>query len=198
MRLLFLCFLLIFSTFSFSQNAYRFRNYTISDGLSQSAISTLIQDNIGSLWIGTQDGLNRYDGQTFETFTPDNSEGIENGDVLSAIKSKSGMLWFGTSNGLTQYDPNTENFKTFLAPNLEVLQAKSIGKDFILLKKSFTYIILPLGGFKIATPLLLPFQEHRVLCVQIIPFIWPPTAKISAIEMQFAYSHRRVNWICRV
>ena len=129
MRFLILCFLLVFSTFSISQNAYRFRNYTISDGLSQSAISTLIQDNIGSLWIGTQDGLNRYDGQTFETFTPDNSEGIENGDFLSAIKSTSGMLWFGTSNGLTQYDPTTENFKTFLAPNREVLQVKSIVED---------------------------------------------------------------------
>ena len=129
MRFLILCFLLVFSTFSISQNAYRFRNYTISDGLSQSAISTLIQDNIGSLWIGTQDGLNRYDGQPFETFTPDNSEGIENGDFLSAIKSTSGILWFGTSNGLTQYDPTTENFKTFLAPNREVLQVKSIVED---------------------------------------------------------------------
>lgn len=39
------------------------------------------------------------------------------------------MLWFGTSNGLTQYDPNTENFKTFLAPNREVLQVKSIVED---------------------------------------------------------------------
>ena len=129
MRIFFVFLLILTSIFSFSQNAYRFRNYTISDGLSQSAISTLIQDNIGSIWIGTQDGLNRFDGQTFETFTPDNSEGIENGDFLSAIKSKNGILWFGTSNGLTQYDPNTENFKTYLAPNLEVLQAKSIVED---------------------------------------------------------------------
>jgi ligand-binding sensor domain-containing protein len=129
MRLLIFFLFLIITSLVHAQNAYRFRNYTISDGLSQSAISTLIQDNIGSIWIGTQDGLNRFDGQTFETFTPDNSVGIENGDFLSAIKSEDGTLWFGTSNGLTKYDPSTEIFKTYLAPNLDVLQAKSIVED---------------------------------------------------------------------
>jgi ligand-binding sensor domain-containing protein/class 3 adenylate cyclase/predicted metal-dependent HD superfamily phosphohydrolase len=129
MRILTILLVLFLSAFSFSQNSYRFRNYTISDGLSQSAISTLIQDNVGSIWIGTQDGLNRFDGQTFETFMPDNSEGLENGDILSSIKTSNGILWFGTSNGLTQYNPYTENFKTFLVPNLDVLQAKSIVAD---------------------------------------------------------------------
>ena len=129
MRIFFVFLVVFISNFTIAQNAYRFRNYTISDGLSQSAISTIIQDNIGSIWIGTQDGLNRFDGQTFETFTPDNTLGIENGDFLSAIKSANGLLWFGTSNGLTQYDPNTEIFKTYLAPNQEVLQVKSIVED---------------------------------------------------------------------
>ncbi len=129
MRVLFVFLILLVSNFFVAQNTYRFRNYTISDGLSQSAISTIIQDNIGSIWIGTQDGLNRFDGQTFETFTPDNTVGIENGDFLSAIKSSDGKLWFGTSNGLTEYNPQTEIFKTYLAPNQEVLQAKSIIED---------------------------------------------------------------------
>ena len=122
-------FFLFITLFSFSQNAYRFRNYTISDGLSQSNVSTLIQDNTGSIWVGTQDGLNRFDGQTFETFIPDNTEGVENGDILCAIKGKNGTLWFGTSNGLTSYNPVTEEFDTYIYSNQDVLQIKSIVED---------------------------------------------------------------------
>jgi ligand-binding sensor domain-containing protein/class 3 adenylate cyclase/predicted metal-dependent HD superfamily phosphohydrolase len=125
-----LFFVLLFLSFSIqAQNSYRFRNYTISDGLSQSNVSTLVQDNTGTIWVGTQDGLNRFDGQSFETFTPDNTEGIENGDFICSIKASNGIIWFGTSNGLTSYNPNTENFNTFLYKTEEVLQIRSIEED---------------------------------------------------------------------
>jgi ligand-binding sensor domain-containing protein/class 3 adenylate cyclase/predicted metal-dependent HD superfamily phosphohydrolase len=123
-------FVLLFLSFAIqAQNSYRFRNYTISDGLSQSNVSTLVQDNIGSIWVGTQDGLNRFDGQTFETFTPDNTKGIDNGDFICSIKASNGIIWFGTSNGLTSYDPKTENFKTYIYSNKEVLQIRSIEEN---------------------------------------------------------------------
>ena len=114
MRLKLFLVLLLSSFLLQAQNSYRFRNYTISDGLSQSNVSTLVQDNTGSIWVGTQDGLNRFDGQTFEIFTPDNTKGIENGDFICSIKASNGIIWFGTSNGLTSYNPETENFKTYL------------------------------------------------------------------------------------
>ena len=81
-KLLFILFITAFGQI-IAQNNYRFRNYTINDGLSQSAITTIIQDDIGTLWIGTQDGLNRFDGQSFENFTSDKIEGIEN-EMLAA------------------------------------------------------------------------------------------------------------------
>ena len=125
-----------------AQNSYRFKNYTISDGLSQSNVSTLVQDNTGSIWVGTQDGLNRFDGQTFEIFTPDNTKGIENGDFICSIKASNGIIWFGTSNGLTSYNPETENFKTYLYSSQNVLQIRSIEED----KKGNLWIASPTSG----------------------------------------------------
>lgn len=96
-----------------SQSAYRFQNYSINHGLSQSSVLCMIQDDNYSLWIGTQDGLNRFDGRNFEVFTSEDVEGLESSYIRSAIKRKDGTLWFGTANGLTRYKPNTNTFKTY-------------------------------------------------------------------------------------
>ena len=99
--------------FAFTQTAYRFRNYTINDGLSQSSVTSILQDDKSALWIGTQDGLNRFDGKTFEVFTSDNTKGIESQYITCSIKTADGKLWFGTTNGLTLFDPYTELFTTY-------------------------------------------------------------------------------------
>ncbi len=114
---------------SIAQNNYRFRNYTINNGLSQSAVTTVVQDDIGTLWIGTQDGLNRFDGQNFENFTSDKIEGLENDYIHSSIKASDGKLWFGTANGLTCYDPLLEVFKTFQLKGNIALQIESLVED---------------------------------------------------------------------
>jgi ligand-binding sensor domain-containing protein len=97
----------------FSQTAYRFRNYSINDGLSQSSVTSIIQDDNHALWIGTQDGLNRFDGKSFEIFTSDDTKGLESEYIKCSAKTKDGKLWFGTTNGLTLFNPNTETFKTY-------------------------------------------------------------------------------------
>ncbi len=164
-------FFLFITLFSFSQNAYRFRNYTISDGLSQSNVSALIQDNTGSIWVGTQDGLNRFDGQTFETFIPDNTEGVENGDILCAIKGKNGTLWFGTSNGLTSYNPVTEEFDTYIYSNQDVLQIKSIVED----KKGNLWIGSITSGIY-----YFDVQNKKMIDVQSVKI---PTEKILSVTL---------------
>lgn len=105
--------LLLLSSLSFSQLAYRFRNFTITDGLSQSSVNCMVQDDVGTLWIGTQDGLNRFDGQQFHVFTSDDTKGLESEHIHCARKDKTGKLWFGTANGLTAYDPQKEQFVTY-------------------------------------------------------------------------------------
>jgi len=105
--------LLLLSTLSFGQLSYRFRNFTITDGLSQSSVTCMVQDDVGTLWVGTQDGLNRFDGQQFQVFTSDDTKGLESEYIHCAHKDRSGMLWFGTANGLTAYNPQAEQFFTY-------------------------------------------------------------------------------------
>ncbi len=127
-KLLLLACLVVFFQ-SFAQNPYRFRNYTINDGLSQSAVTAIIQDQIGTLWIGTQDGLNRFDGQNFENFTSDNTVGLENEYIHAAIRTKDGKLWFGTANGLSCFNPTTESFTSYQSRDNTSLQVESFTED---------------------------------------------------------------------
>jgi ligand-binding sensor domain-containing protein/class 3 adenylate cyclase/predicted metal-dependent HD superfamily phosphohydrolase len=129
MRIHLLIFFLWFSELSYSQSGYRFRNYTINDGLSQSSVACIIQDDNNALWIGTQDGLNRFDGRSFEVFSSDDTPGLESEYVKASLKTSDGKLWFGTTNGLTVFDPKTERFKTFSLNGKVALQIESITQD---------------------------------------------------------------------
>lgn len=114
---------------AFSQSDFRFRNYTISDGLSQSSVTCIIQDEINALWIGTQDGLNRYDGRSFEVFVSDDTKGIESAYIKCSVKDAKGNIWFGTNNGLTKYDIRKEDFSTYSPKKNNVFQIEDIVID---------------------------------------------------------------------
>ena len=91
----------------------RFERLTIEDGLSQNAGLAIFQDSKGYLWIGTQDGLNRYDGFTFKVFKNDSDDpnSISYNSVLSITEDQAGYLWVGTwGGGLNRFDPATETF----------------------------------------------------------------------------------------
>ena len=91
----------------------QFEHLTIEDGLSQNAGLAIFQDSRGFLWIGSQDGLNRYDGYTFHIFKhdPDEPSSISHNSILSITEDKDGYLWIGTwGGGLNRYDPVTETF----------------------------------------------------------------------------------------
>ena len=97
----------------------KFDHITLEDGLSQSSIYSICQDNKGFLWIGTLDGLNKYDGYTFQVYRSDNtdSNSVASNTIYSICQAKDSMLWIGTSNGLSQYNPVTAKFKNFYASN---------------------------------------------------------------------------------
>ena len=93
--------------------ASRFARIDIEQGLSQATVTSLAQDHAGNIWIGTQNGLNRYDGFSIEVFRPEEqlSQSLSDNFVTSLLVDKQGMLWVGTLNGLTHFDPVAGTFK---------------------------------------------------------------------------------------
>lgn len=107
--------ILIFNTVllinGYSQQ-YIFSNYSINDGLSQSVVNCIFQDSKGYIWIGTQNGLNRFNGETFDIYTtnPADSASISNNWIYAIAEDNDGNLWVGTKGGLNKYLPDQNKF----------------------------------------------------------------------------------------
>jgi ligand-binding sensor domain-containing protein/signal transduction histidine kinase len=100
--ILFFCFVLFAHCFS---QQYTFSNYSINDGLSQSVINCVFQDSLGYIWLGTQNGLNRFNGETFDIyrFNPSDTNSITNNWIYAISEDHDGNLWIGTKGGLFKY-----------------------------------------------------------------------------------------------
>ncbi|MFM7300161.1 MAG: two-component regulator propeller domain-containing protein, partial [Crocinitomicaceae bacterium] len=129
MRILLLWLIFLLSLKVSAQGDYKFNNFTITNGLSQSFVNCVIQDETSALWIGTQDGLNRYDGKDFEIFYAGETDGIESNFFKCAEKTNDGRLWFGTSAGLVSFNPKSDKFKSFSVNKQKVMQIESMTKD---------------------------------------------------------------------
>lgn len=95
--------------------SFNFKNITIEDGLSQSTVETIHQDGKGYIWIGTNDGLNRYNGYEFKYYKHDkyNENSITNNYIVDIIEDKSGYIWVSTINGLSRIDTDTDKIKNY-------------------------------------------------------------------------------------
>ncbi len=119
-----LSFLILFlSSLTFPQSnipdKIQFKHISEDDGLSNTYIQCVIQDRKGFIWVGTPEGLHRYDGRKFKVFKHSqedkNSLGI--GGVFVLCEDKSGVLWIGTGGGgLNRYNPDRENFTRYINP----------------------------------------------------------------------------------
>lgn len=92
-----------------------FRRITIRDGLSQTSANCFLEDRKGFVWVGTFDGLNRFDGLRFRTFhfDPQDPHSISDNSVTSLVHGGSGALWVGTNNGLNRFDEAKGGFQRF-------------------------------------------------------------------------------------
>lgn len=91
----------------------KFGHLTIREGLSQSSVRDILQDSRGFLWFATVDGLNRYDGYTFDIIKPDpeNPNSIASPFLRSLVEDDNGNLWIGTNGaGFDHYNPVTGHF----------------------------------------------------------------------------------------
>ena len=97
-------------------NDIRFEHVSVEQGLSNYAVTKIVQDREGFLWIGTEDGLNKYDGYEFTVYKPDpaDSNALPNRVVQVLYADRAGNLWVGASyDGLRRYNPDADNFERF-------------------------------------------------------------------------------------
>ncbi|MBX7219805.1 MAG: GGDEF domain-containing protein, partial [Blastocatellia bacterium] len=96
----------------------RFERLSLEQGLSQSSAQAIAQDQQGFLWIGTEDGLNRFDGYGFAVFRHDPKvpHSLSDNYVWTLCADHTGLLWIGTrEGGVCVYDPHREQFTTYKA-----------------------------------------------------------------------------------
>lgn len=108
-----LFFIIVFAVPAVAQDlALRFKHLGIVDGLSQSSVYCLLQDKKGFIWVGTTDGLSRYDGYSFRHFKYDqgNPNSIRSNELQALGEDAAGNLLVGTSVGLDLFDPRLEKF----------------------------------------------------------------------------------------
>lgn len=91
-------------------NNINFKNITSEDGLSQGTVETIIQDDQGYIWLGTNDGLCRYNGYKFKIYKHDEEleNSITNNYIVDIKQDNSGNIWVGTANGLSKIDTKTD------------------------------------------------------------------------------------------
>lgn len=107
--------LLFISSYGQPQAIFKFENYFKNEGLPAQNVTAILQDSIGFLWVGTTDGLFRYDGKEFKPYFP--SDKVEQGRPMRSISSlclsDKGRIWVGTSEGLLQFNTITEQFTSY-------------------------------------------------------------------------------------
>ncbi len=95
-------------------NHLQFRQLNIDDGLSSSSVICMLQDHNGFMWIGTAEGLNRYDGSQIKVYknSRSNARSIPDNLIISML-TVGETMYVGTNAGLSAYDPETDGFITF-------------------------------------------------------------------------------------
>lgn len=101
------------------QNSYcielSFKNYSVENGLLSNTVYTIIQDSKGFIWIGTEDGLNRFNGYEYQNYRnkPKDSSSLINNHVYCLLEDWEQKIWVGTEGGVCIYDPITNTFTPF-------------------------------------------------------------------------------------
>ncbi len=106
--------------------------WTQAEGLPQDAVRVIAQTADGYLWLGTDEGLARFDGYSFVTFTKHNSA-LPSNSILTLAAGPDGSLWIGTASGLTRY--RNREFKTFTTNDglpSDVVSSLGQGQDGVL------------------------------------------------------------------
>ncbi len=107
---------LLFTLLSKAQQPYiPFQHFSSVNGLSQNQVLSIFQDRKGFIWLGTLEGLNRFDGYDFKVYNhrADDSSSLSHDFATVTLEDREGVLWVGTGDGLSWYDRTTDSFHSF-------------------------------------------------------------------------------------
>ena len=115
-------FQVIAQSFYTSDQSTRFEKIGIDQGLSSDKVTCFHQDNFGFIWIGTQSGLNLYNGLDFKIFRNElnKSGSLPSDNIYKIIESKDSAIWICSEIGLSLYDRGSESFKNFFPDSSEL------------------------------------------------------------------------------
>ena len=108
---------------------FRFTRISTADGLSQTKVDRIVQDDQGFMWFGTQYGLNRYDGYNFKVFAhdPGDPNSLSGVYIRTLFKDRDGTLWVGCNQFINKFDPKTETFTRYPVPFVNHISQDSAG-----------------------------------------------------------------------
>lgn len=137
-------FVLLLFTSGYSQQ-YNFTNYSINGGLSQSVVNCLLQDSEGYIWIGTQNGLNRFNGESFDVYSynPADSFSISNNWIYAIAEDSEGNIWVGTKGGLNKYLRKENRFRRLTYQSGYTFDVTLFTYDILCLKNGKVVINTP-------------------------------------------------------
>lgn len=120
----------------YAQSDINFKAITAKEGLPSNTVNTIIKDKYGLLWLGTSNGLSKFDGSNFTVYRhlPDNKRSLPANEVLSLYEDNSGRIWVGTSGGgLCYYDRASDSFVAYRSkaalPNVENITIRAFFQD---------------------------------------------------------------------
>ncbi len=147
---------------------WRFDKITSQDGLSQNTVTCMVQDNLGFIWIGTQNGLNRYDASNFKIYKIEsqkeqNQNSIPDNHITFLLQTEDNFIWIGTQNGgLSRLNTITEQFEVFShdAQNPLSLSAGAVTSILSDSKKRL-WVGTSIGGLNLFNPQTKTFDHYR-------------------------------------
>lgn len=104
-----------FAIFCLAQKEVRFERVTVDEGLSQSSVTSVVQDKFGYLWVGTLDGLNRFDGNYFKVYrnSRSDSNSLFSNEVRGLFLDRAKNIWISHPSAISTYNSATDQFVSY-------------------------------------------------------------------------------------
>ncbi|WP_439484362.1 hybrid sensor histidine kinase/response regulator transcription factor [Cyclobacterium plantarum] len=171
----------------------KFFHITVEDGLSQGSVFSIFQDHKGFIWIGTRDGLNKYDSQNFTIYRnePGDSLSLTDNYITSIFEDSLHRLWVGTFEGLNLYDASQDKFYRIKLPHWD-------GEESVQGPLIFSIIEDHEGRVWVATSLGLYFidKESQLPVLAFHQSLFPEEGVQSSSIQSIYMDQQQKLWLC--